>query len=60
MLQQLIRRFVTQPARARDQRPSAKPVALDPAQLQAVAGGLPRGGWTAGADASTQLPRGGW
>jgi len=59
MLRQIIRRFVSQPARVRDQRPSAKPVALDPAQFRTVAGGLPRGGW-GGADSSTQLPRGGW
>lgn len=36
------------------------PVPLDPKDLQHVAGGLPRGGWSTDTSTTTSLPRGGW
>lgn len=39
-------------------RPAQGPVPLSAADLQKVAGGLPRGGWLEAS--SLQLPRGGW
>lgn len=36
------------------------PVPLSAADLQKVAGGLPRGGWLEAQASSMQLPRGGW
>jgi hypothetical protein len=38
------------------------PVLIDPRDFKLVAGGLPKGGWGAQADAArtTQLPKGGW
>ncbi len=48
--------------RTQEQRPVGKPVPLDPKQLQAVSGGLPRiGGWsTAAATVDTFSPKGTW
>lgn len=41
-------------------RPAHGPVPLSAADLQKVAGGLPRGGWLETEASSSQLPRGGW
>ncbi|MBX3599181.1 MAG: hypothetical protein KIS83_02550 [Rubrivivax sp.] len=41
-------------------RPAHGPVPLSAADLQKVAGGLPRGGWLEAEATSSQLPRGGW
>lgn len=65
--------FIMQKTQAPLTKPEAAPVELSMEQLQAVSGGLPRGGWgtegdtVVAADAvvtvavdPTPLPRGGW
>ncbi|GMV45313.1 MAG: hypothetical protein AMXMBFR66_07110 [Pseudomonadota bacterium] len=52
----------TPPVRPQQARQGGKPVPLDPKDLLAVSGGLPKGTWAAaaGCDDPSLLPKGTW